>query len=179
MRKSSLKVSPVGKHIRSEIWEFTMAIEVPSKSQSLWGLVRKVQRLYFQTNFGLMKQCEDPESIRVWRYAESGNIGEVKFMYRESAGAEIADAPRRNSYVTQAASEQPSSCVGLKGLLMSFLLPSQKLPVWKYLPCKPCPSSSRWSLDSPSQHVWYLCRPGINYYQSAVGAPLGLTSHLC
>src|ERR1700730_7304460 len=96
-RKSSLKVSPVGKHIGSEIREFMMAVEVPSKSRSLWGLVREVRRLYFQMNFGLMKQCEDPESIRVRRYAESGKIGKDKFMYRESAGAEIVDAPRRNS----------------------------------------------------------------------------------
>ena len=74
-----------------------MAIEVPSKSRSLWGLVGEVQRLYFWMNFGLMKQCEDPKSIRVQRYAESGNIGKDKFMYRESAGAEIADVPRWNS----------------------------------------------------------------------------------
>ena len=97
MRRSSLKVSPVGKHIGSMTWELMMAVEVPSKSRSLWGLVGEVQRLYFQTNFGLMKQCEDPESIRVRRYVELGNIGEDKFMYRELVGAEIVDMPRWNS----------------------------------------------------------------------------------
>ena len=65
MRKSSLKVSPVGKCIRSMMQEFTMAIEVPLNSQSLWGLVGEVLRLFFQMNFRLIKQCEDPESIRV------------------------------------------------------------------------------------------------------------------
>ena len=96
-RKSSLKVSPVGKHIGSEIREFTMAVEVPLKSWSLWGLVGEVQRLYFQTNFGLIKQCEDPKSIRVKIYVELGKIDEDKSMYRELVGTEIADAPRRNT----------------------------------------------------------------------------------
>src|ERR1700730_14407327 len=100
-------------------------------------------------------------------------------MYRESAGAEIADAPRWNSYVTQAASEQPSGCVGLEGLLMSFLPPSQKLLVQKCSLCEPYPSGSGWSSDSPLRHVQCLCRPGINCYQSTIGAPPGLTSRLC
>src|ERR1700730_2674510 len=110
---------------------------------------------------------------------ELGKIAEDKFMYRESAGAEIADAPRRNSYVTQVASEQPSGCVGLEGLLMSFLPPSRKLPVRKCSPREPYPSGSGWSSDSPSRRVRYLRRPGINCYRSAVGAPPGLISRLC
>ena len=96
-RKSNLKVSPVRKHIGSVMWEFTMAVEVPSNSWSLWGLVGEVQRLYFQMNFRLTKQCKDPESIRVQRYVESGKIGEDKFMYMESVGMEIVDMPRWNS----------------------------------------------------------------------------------
>ena len=148
MRKSKLKISLVRKWIRSVMQEFMMDVDVPSNSQSLCGGLGEVWSFCSWTNFGLMKQWEDTKLIRVQIYGEPGKLGEDKFMYKELAGTETADAPRWTSLVTQAASEQLSGCVELKGLLMSFLLPSLILLVWKYSPCAPYPSGSGQSITT-------------------------------
>ena len=64
-------------------------------------------KLYSFTNNESMKQCKEPESIRVWVRTEK--VGNMRLTKSES-GSESADALSQTKLATQCWSMQPSAC---------------------------------------------------------------------
>ena len=83
-------------------------LQVPSNKRSPIGFTDEVKMLFSLTNDALIKQCEDPESIRV---LEGRVIGERYRVIKRDSGLERADAFSRTKLATRIKSTQSSDRV--------------------------------------------------------------------
>ena len=112
-------VSPVGKRSGRSTAREMKELEVPSKRQRVIGVMGYGVR-WRSANFSSMKQCVEPESMRV-------RIGEVECIKGDvsdkmsALGFERADALSRHSVIAQLGSTQSTGCAECCGLRTNFL----------------------------------------------------------
>src|SRR3984885_8241513 len=100
-------VTPVGKVIGISAFCVMIELQVPSNNQSPIGGTAMVWILWFLTKVVSMKQCEEPESIRV----RIRRVGVIVKVTKSDSGSERADVISRTNAAMRSRSTQPSARV--------------------------------------------------------------------
>ena len=111
--------SPEGNDIGTSIIREMIELQVPSNRRSPIGDIGDVDNLCFDTKVGSIKQCDDPESISVFKR----RVLEISRSTKRESGSERAAALSRTNFATRSRSTQSSAREASRGLLTIFLTP--------------------------------------------------------
>src|ERR1700733_889579 len=100
-------VTPVGKVNGISAFCVMIELQVPSNNRSPIGGTAMVGILWLLTKVVSMKQCEEPESIRV----QIRRVGVIVKVTKSDSGSERADVLSRTNAATRSRSTQPSARV--------------------------------------------------------------------